>query len=181
MPYDPNLHHRRSIRLREYDYARAGAYFVTICVRDHACVLGRVGAGVMELSALGEIAAASWLWLEEHHPYVSLDAWVIMPNHLHGILVLDGAPQTAALSDQDKPYATDVAAKHKPLGRLIGAFKTTSTAAINRLRNTPGTPFWQRNYYEHVVRDDADLARIRAYVATNPLRWVEDRYYRAPC
>jgi REP element-mobilizing transposase RayT len=133
----------------------------------------------MTLSALGEIAATSWTWLEDHYPYVSLDVWVVMPNHLHGILVLDDTPTAALSTDTRQHQDTLEQAKRKPLGRLVGAFKTTSTARINRLRNTPGASFWQRNYYEHVVRSDADLARIRKYIVSNPFRWSQDQYYRA--
>jgi REP element-mobilizing transposase RayT len=101
-------------------------------------------------------------WLGRHHPYVDLDIWVIMPDHLHGIIVL--------LNDEDIPVSVP---KRKPLGRLVGAFKTVSTKALNQRWETPGVRFWQRNYYEHIVRDERDLARIRAYIAANPRRWLE--------
>jgi REP element-mobilizing transposase RayT len=152
MPYDRSKHHRRSIRLPEYDYASAGAYFVTICVQGGECVLGNVVAGEMQLNDRGRAAAESWAWLGDRYPYVSLDAWVVMPNHMHGIIVIsDGedAPRDARGEGGSRTAPTGTApsgaVKRKPLGRLVGAFKTVSTRRINELRDMPGTPFWQRN------------------------------------
>lgn len=121
--------------------------------------------GAIRLTDVGRIVARSWAWLGRHHPYVELDAWVIMPDHLHGILVL--------LDDDEVPVPV---VKRKPLGRLIGAFKTVSTKEINLLHGTPGARFWQRNYYEHVVRDEDALNRIRKYIITNSQRWSEERH-----
>jgi REP element-mobilizing transposase RayT len=165
--YNPEIHHRRSIRLKGYDYGQPGAYFVTLCVQDRVCVLGEIVRDAMTLSDWGRIAAQSWLWLEEQYPHVALDVWVVMPNHLHGIVIL--------LDDDAVIEARhDAPRRHKPLGQLIGAFKTTCTKRINQLRGTPGTKFWQRNYYEHIVRDARDMARIRQYIIDNPRRWKED-------
>ncbi len=179
MSYDPERHHRRSIRLRGYDYTQAGAYFVTLCARDRACLFGEVVNGDVRLSDAGRIVADAWEWLAVQYPYVALDAWVVMPNHLHGIIVMvdgddggRGGSRTAPTGDA--PSGT-VVVKRKPLGRLIGAFKTVSTKRINEIRGTPGATLWQRNYYEHVIRGDADLRRIRAYIADNPARWGRDR------
>lgn len=158
---------RRSLRLPEYDYSQSGAYFVTICVQGRECVLGEIQAGAVCLSPVGEIAANSWAWLEVGYPQISLDAWVVMPNHIHGIIALE--------TDGRGGSRTAPTAKPKPLGRLIGAFKTISTKGINALRRMPGLPFWQRGYYEHVIRDDASLNRIREYIANNPVRWELDR------
>ncbi|GIV59335.1 MAG: hypothetical protein KatS3mg043_0424 [Rhodothermaceae bacterium] len=201
MPYDPERHHRRSIRLRGYDYTRDGAYFVTLCVRDRVCLFGEVVNGAVRLSAAGRIVAEAWTWLAVQYPYVALDAWVVMPNHLHGIIVMGdgdglggggggsrtartgdaaGRPGDAAGRPGDAAGRPGDAAgrrgpvQRKPLGRLIGAFKTVSTKRINEIRGTPGAVLWQRNYYEHVIRDTADLRRIRAYIAANPARWGWD-------
>lgn len=170
-------HNRRSIRLRGYDYTRDGSYFVTLCVRNRAvCVrvravrvravreppvlFGTVADGEMRLNEYGREVAACWVWLEERHPYVHLDQWVVMPDHLHGIVVIEGG--------------SVVSTKRKPLGRLIGAFKNVSTRRINDMRSTPGAKLWQRGYYEHIVRDDGSLRRIREYIANNPSRWALD-------
>jgi REP element-mobilizing transposase RayT len=179
MPYDPQKHHRRSIRLQGYDYTRAGAYFVTLVTHDRACLFGNVVNGVMQLNPWGNIAAQTWEWLATQYPYVDLDAWVIMPNHVHGILVITNAPvgarRDALPGHHDAPGpgpSAPVPTRRKPLGQLIGAFKTVSAKHINLSRATPGLPVWQRNYYEHIIRDTVALARIRQYIANNPLKWA---------
>ncbi len=149
------LPQRRSIRLQGYDYRRAGAYYVTLCTAPREFLFGEVADCVMRLNAFGGMVDSAWRWLAEHHPYVDLDAYVIMPDHLHGILVLS---------------EPDPAIKSKPLGRLIGAFKTVSSKAINLARETPGAPVWQRDFYEHIIRNEADLNRIREYILHNPAR-----------
>ena len=168
--YNPPVHHRRSIRLQAYDYSWAGWYYVTVCTRNHECSLGKGWAKGVVLSNLGRIVERSWGWLGQHFPNIDLDEYVIMPNHLHGIVIINdtcrGGSRTAPTEIQSKP-----------LGRLIGAFKTISTKEINAALGRSGTPFWQRNYYEHVIRTDADLYRIRQYIADNPLQWTLDDGY----
>ena len=167
MNYDPKIHHRRSIRLKEYDYSSAGWYYVTVCTQERICRLGDISEGQIKLSEAGRIAERSWKWLGAHFTNVELDSYVIMPNHLHGIVIMNerrrGGSRTAPTEIQSKP-----------LGRLIGAFKTTSTKEINLVRGTPGKVFWQRGFYEHIVRNDADLDRIRTYIRDNPLQWALD-------
>ena len=149
MKYDPNKHHRRSIRLNGYDYSQAGAYFVTIVAYQRECLFGDVVDGKMMLNDFGNIVAETWQWLEKQYPYVGLETWVVMPNHFHGILVIrdDNSRGDSRIAPTTEPM------KRKPLGRLIGAFKTVSTKQINILRDTPGSPVWQRNYYERIIRD----------------------------
>ena len=164
------MKYRRSIRLQNYDYAQAGAYFVTICTQHRACVLGDVVDGQMQLSELGQIAAEGWQWLAQQYDEVQLDEWVIMPNHLHGILVLsDDDGRGGSRAAQGLP--------RKPLGQLVGAFKTVTTKRINALCSTPAALFWQRNYHEHVIRNELDLMRLREYVTNNPMQWVLDSLY----
>ncbi len=153
-----SLPNRRSIRLQGYDYAQAGAYFVTLCTVQKQCLIGSMETDGIHLTDAGRIAAESWEWLAAQYPYVELDAWVLMPNHLHGILLL----------------RDDVPGRRKPLGALIGAYKTASTKQINTLRDSPGEVVWQRNYYEHILRGEADLTRVRTYIEHNPARWAED-------
>jgi REP element-mobilizing transposase RayT len=350
MTYDPSRHHRRSIRLKGYDYSRPGAYFITIVAQDRACLFGKVVDGVMHLSEVGQIIAESWQWLAAQYDYVTLDAWVVMPNHIHGIIVItdqggddggrggdngggggnnggrggndvggggndggrggddgggggndggrggddggrggddvggggneggrggddggrggddvggggndggrggdDGgrggsrtaptanapttsnaptapdAPTANAPTTSNAPTAPDAPtvnaptapdaptvnaptapdaptvnaptanaptvnaptanaptvnapttnaptapAKRKTVGRLVGAFKTVSTKRINDQRGTPGAQVWQRDFYEHIIRDAAALARIRRYIVENPARWASD-------
>ena len=189
---DQRRYHRRSIRLKGYDYTRAGAYFVTLCTQDRACVFGSVANGEMRPNEYGREVAGCWLWLAERYPYVTLDEWVVMPNHVHGIIVITdgndraggsdggrGGSRTAPTGPRNAPTGSvgqpAVPMKRKPLGRLIGAFKTVSTKHVNEIRSTPGAKLWQRNYYDHVIRDDLSLRRIREYIANNPSRWALDR------
>lgn len=181
--YDPHKHHRRSIRLKDYDYSTAGCYFVTICVQGGQCLLGDIVDGEMILTEYGRIAQESWLWLAERHNYISLDEHVIMPNHMHGIVVyLDDDDDTGLGASRSAPThtQTDIAstiAARKPLGRLIGAFKTIFTKRINELRGTERTPFWQRNYWEHIIRNERALVAIREYIVYNPVRWEVDKLH----
>ena len=128
----------------------------------------------MHLSEAGRLAQAVWEDLPHHYPHVQIDVWVIMPNHMHGIVILAEAQAT----EDDMPV--DVGAGLKPaptrhgLPEILRAFKTFSARRINALHNTVGTPFWQRNYYEHIIRNEAALNRIRQYIADNPARWAED-------
>lgn len=201
MAGDQRRQHRRSIRLKGYDYTQAGAYFVTLCAQDRARVFGAVVGREMWPNEYGREVANCWLWLAERYPYVTLDGWVVMPNHVHGIIMItdhtdsdggrggsDGgrggsrtAPtglhdtSTGRPDDPDTRGSGIAAPQRKPLGRLIGAFKTVSTRRVNEIRSTPGAKLWQRNYYEHVIRDDPSLRRIRQYIANNPSRWELDR------
>jgi putative transposase len=156
----------RSIRLKGFDYAQAGAYFVTICTQDRVCLFGDVVDGAMILGTPGQIVLKAWCELPRHYPHVRLDAFVVMPNHVHVIIMLYDSVEAGL-----KPAATT---RHA-LPEVVRALKTFSSRRINAWRETPGISFWQRNYYEHVIRNDNDLDRIRGYIATNPPRWALDR------
>jgi len=186
MRFDPQRHHRHALRLPGYDYSQAGAYFVTLCTHNRECLFGEIANGQMRLNEAGRLVQDCWTWLAQQYPYVELDAWVIMPNHLHGVLVIRecrGGSRTAPTEDRHKPLiergplpsAPTAPTARKPLGRLIGAFRTVSTPRINALRGAPVLPVWQRNYYEHIIRDEEGLQRIREYIAHNPARWETDR------
>jgi putative transposase len=162
MAYDPKIDHRRSIRLRGYDYARPGWYFVTVCAQGKVHTFGEVVEGNMYRNTAGEIAATCWRLFETRYEHVKLDEWVVMPNHLHGIIRITegrGGSRTAPT---------------KSLGRLIGAFKTASTNRVNAECNTPDIRLWQRDYFEHIIRNDRELEIIREYIRTNPQRWATD-------
>ena len=173
MGYDPQKHHRRSTRLQGYDYSRVWAYFVTLCTQDRQCLFGEVVDGDMRLNDWGQIVADTWEWLATQYAHVELDGWIVMPNNVHGIIVIhnDGC-RGGSRTAPTRP------ATRKPLGRLIGAFKTVSTQRINELRGSPGMPVWQRNYYEHIIRSEESLSRIRQYILNNPARWAFDRENR---
>lgn len=170
MSYDPLRHHRRSIRLPEYDYSQGGAYFVTVCVQGRACSLGAVADGEMRLSECGEVVAHCWAALPSYFPTIVLDACVVMPNHVHGIIFL--SEQISA------PEATTPHADRPSLGSVVGAFKSLSTRQINAQQGLGGT-FWQRNYYEHIVRNERSLLRLQTYITENPARWEADQLHPA--
>ncbi|MDP9311308.1 MAG: hypothetical protein M3R24_10545 [Chloroflexota bacterium] len=280
MKYDPERHHRRSIRLRGYDYSQAGAYFVTLCVQSREWLLGDVVDGRVVLSEAGAIVWRVWEELPRRFPMVELDAFVVMPNHVHGVIVIDGmpaqvvagaassartgsegipgsagtggtdkhwvmgpdglvdvgAPLAAPLRNASQPRApqhnasqprapegstlqppasqpegprphvfpahkeqleTDgippptpsliicqpqaIAAAASPtLGEIMRAFKSISAIQINRVLGRSGQPFWQRDYFERIVRHEKELDRIRTYIDQNPLRWQQDREQLPP-
>jgi REP element-mobilizing transposase RayT len=160
------LPERKIIRLKNYDYSSAGGYFVTICTQNRKCLFGKIRAGQMMLNDIGQMICEKWEWLAKQYDYVELDEWVIMPNHMHGIIVITnrrGGSRTAPKK------------KRKPLGRLIGAFKTVTTKQINQIQATPGKKLWQRSYYEHVIRNENELDLVRKYIVDNPLQWESDR------
>ena len=165
---------RRSLRLKDYDYSQAGAYFMTLCVKDRKCLLGSVADGEITFSQYGLITAEFWEWLSSAYPHISLDEWTIMPNHLHGIIIISNPCRGGSRAAPTRAVPTSEI-KIKPLGQIIGAFKTISSKQINIHRQTPGAPFWQRGFYEHIIRDEKSLERIREYIVTNPLRWQLDR------
>ncbi len=158
MRYDPDKHHRQSIRLRHYDYSQAGAYFVTICVQDRQTLFGSVVDNEMCLNANGLLAQSAWCQLAERFPDIVLDEFVLMPNHLHGILFLP-----SRRFPNDKIFT---------LGESVRAFKAVITRIIRQ--NGQSDFAWQRNYFEHIVRDEQDLFRIRQYIANNPATWADD-------
>ena len=174
--YDPKKHHRRSIRLPHYDYSQAGYYFVTICCHQRECLFGEIVDGAMQLNQYGKTVAESYQWLAQRYPYLVLDEWIVMPNHFHAIMVLTNPPRRGS---SRTALTSDIAptVKRKSLGRLIGAFKTVSTKQINIIRNTSGSKAWQRNYYEHIIRNEKALNNIRQYIINNPLSWQKDQLH----
>jgi len=181
MPYDPHKHHRRSIRLKGYDYGREGAYFVTVCVKGGQCLLGEIVDGEMMLNEYGRILEACWHDLVNHYAHVVLDAFVIMPNHFHFIIVfvepLVGAglrPAPTQINENDSHLAPT---KQHGLPEIVRAIKSFSARRINKCRDATGTPFWQRNYYEHIIRNEHALNAIREYIDNNPLVWEQDKLH----
>ncbi len=172
MPFDPAKHHRRSIRLKGYDYTQTGAYFVTICTQNRECLFGEIVDGFMRLNGLGAVVRACWHDLPHHYARVKLDAFVVMPNHVHGIIVL--THKTVGAGFKSAPTIT-MTVKNHGLPEIVRAFKTFSSRRVNEIRNTPGTPVWQRNYYETIIRNEESLNHIRKYITNNPLRWATDR------
>ncbi|MFO8011067.1 MAG: transposase [Dehalococcoidia bacterium] len=214
MKYTQDIHHRRSVRLKGYDYSRHGWYFITICTHDRLPILGEivgegskpvpdtrdetvVGAGSkparvidtpeMVLNENGEIVEQTWFDLVNHVPNIRLHEFVVMPNHIHGIIETVGDETSI---DQDVVSGTGLkraglepaptggmVRKRASIPEIVRQLKTFSARRINRLKNTTGAPVWQRNYYEHIIRDGKSYRRILEYIRTNPLRWRDDEYY----
>lgn len=190
---------RHSIRLPCYDYTRSGAYFITIVTHARECLFGEVADGKVRLNEHGSIVRAAWDDLPNHYGYVVLDAFVVMPNHIHGIIVLTDdddvivgaglkpAP-TPVMTQYDrgihyidnngraglKPAPTPKIRRHG-LPEIVRAFKTFSARHINELHRIFGLSVWQRNYWEHIIRDGNEMDRIRHYIEINPVRWEKDR------
>jgi putative transposase len=176
MTYEPERHHRRSIRLQGYDYAQAGAYFVTICVHDRACLLGEIVDGEMRMNDAGCMVHGVWDDVPNYYAGVELDAFVVMPNHVHGIVVVVGAgPRACPNMGQPQGVAPTLS-----LPDVVHRFKTLTTRRYVYGVKQHGWPLfpgrvWQRNYYEHIIRNDESLNRVREYIANNPVQWELDR------
>jgi REP element-mobilizing transposase RayT len=206
MKYDPQKHHRKSIRLKGYDYTRAGVYFITLVAYQRECLFGNIVNGDMQLSTMGGIADKHWRAIPEHFRQVELGAYVVMPNHVHGIIILhDGRgtvlvpkgngenrnsegvslPQgeistqgemNLAQGEMTSRTGEMTSPLRKPtLGQIVAYYKYQSTKAMNALANTGTiTKFWQRNYYEHIIRNDAEHNRINLYIESNVANWAMD-------
>lgn len=167
---------RRSFRLQGFDYSKEGAYFVTVCTQNRERLFGDVMDGVMHLNDAGRLVQTVWDELPARCPGAYLDAFVVMPNHIHGIIIV-GAPLVGAQKGTDDGATTRVA---PTVGSIVGAFKSiTTNEYIRGVITGFRLPFlgrlWQRNYYEHVIRSEESLNCIRDYIATNPFRWELDR------
>jgi len=190
MEYRPNEHNRRSIRLPGYDYSQAGAYFVTICIQDQKFLLGETIGSKMQLNDAGRMIKTIWAGLPNRFPFAETDQFIVMPNHIHGIIILTedymgehrGGEHKGGGEHKVRPYGEGQPRGTLPdtIGRIIQAFKSITTSEyIVGVRQNSWTPFqgrlWYRNYYEHVIRDENELNRIREYIIYNPANWPEDR------
>ena len=184
MKFDPQKHHRRSIRLKEYDYSQQGWYFITLCTKDRKRLFGKVVDSNIKLNEWGKIAEKEWLKTAEIRKNIIIDRYIIMPNHLHGIIgIVDGE---AGYSKGTMHRAPTVLAPPKEqfgkpttnsIPTIIRSYKAVITKTINSRRNTPGSPVWQKNYYERVIRNEPEINRIRKYIIENPAKWQDDKYY----
>jgi putative transposase len=173
---------RKSIRLKGYDYTQAGAYFITICTKDRRNRFGTVREGIMQMSSVGRIVQKCWNLLPVHFPNVQVDAFMVMPNHVHGIVViLDDPPDFKSLSrgggvHLNTPtggYYSHISPRSGSLSVIIRTFKAAVTTWCWRNGHTAFA--WQRGYYDHIIRNERSLARIREYIVSNPTRWEYDR------
>ncbi len=163
MNYDPERHHRHSIRLPGYDYAGAGVIFVTVCTHQRENLFAEIIAESMVRNSVGNIVNTTWQDLPKRFPGLILDAFVVMPNHIHGILIFPDQPINSA------PPFPPAALRH-----VLRAFKSISAVASNRFLERHEWPLWQRNYYEHIVRNESVLDKARSYIDNNPKNWHRD-------
>lgn len=193
--YNPNIHHRRSIRLKGYDYSQAGLYFITICVKDMECLFGKIENNEMILNDAGKMLNKWWKKIPEKFPDIELDVYQIMPNHFHAIVFNTGIgvganPCVRAISDNENDLyinldaPTPILGEHmgSPLHGIVQWFKTMSTNEYIRGVKTLGwNPFngklLQRNYYEHIIRNEKSYQTIADYIVNNPAKWEDDKFY----
>ena len=201
-----NFPQRRAMRLRDYDYSQSGAYFVTICAQHRKCLFGAITDGKMRLNEIGQIVVECWNHTRQHFPSVGLGESVIMPNHFHGIISwgitetrIPHPPENINTRRSEVSSSVDVNPTNRrgevsssvnvnptnrrgevsspTLGKIVAYFKYQSTKYINQHHNTPGTRVWQRNYHDHIIRDDPDLQRLRQYIQDNPMKWELDQLH----
>jgi putative transposase len=160
---------RKSIRLKDFDYSSPGEYFVTICTHNHNCIFGEIINEEMQFNKIGKIVAGCWKEIPEHFSNVELDEYVVMPNHVHGIIILNETVGVEYIQPLQKTYQHVIP---KSLGSIVRSFKA---AVTRQCRKTGNQDFhWQRGYYEHIIRNDKDLNNTRDYILNNPIKWWSD-------
>lgn len=167
MPFNPDIHHRRSVRLTDAHY-RDGCYFITICTAQKLPLFGEIRSNICVLSPIGHIIEECWLQIPDHQPFVQLDAFVVMPNHLHAVLFIE---QQNTLRESQRQFGTSQAGL---LSNIVATFKAAVTRTVNREIGEPGGKIWQRGYFERIVRNSEAYHRIRAYILQNPENWDTD-------
>ncbi len=213
--YNPNIHHRRSIRLKGYDYSQEGLYFVTICVQNRKYLFGHIVNKKMILNDAGQMVQSEWVKLPQRFQNIQLHEYIVMPNHFHAILEIVGATLVVA-SDMGQPQGiaptispstdaptdaptiprtdasgitptisppTDVPTDAPTVGDMIGAFKSITTVEyIRGVKSKNWQPFdrrlWQRNYWEHIIRNEKSYKNISQYIINNPIKWDDDKFYK---
>jgi REP element-mobilizing transposase RayT len=185
--YTSGIHQRHSLRLPGFDYSSVAAYFVTICVDANQCLLGEIENNIMVKNTFGNIVENTWHDLPSHTKNIRLDEFIVMPNHIHGIIfIIENEANLINGENFEKIFPIKefdeltspvpiIQRRKMILSKLIGRLKMVSAKQINQIRNTPQTSFWKRNYYDHIIRDHSDLNRCREYIINNPQKWAEDR------
>ena len=162
MKYNPDIHHRRSIRIPGYDYSQPGAYFVTICIWQRECLLGEIQEGNILLNRYGEVVNFNSFNLSRVYPHIELDDFIIMPNHIHGIIIIKEPKKNPSLSE------------------IVRCFKIFSARRINQLRSVSEIPVWQRGYYENIIHNETTFSQIQQYIINNPYNWETDEMHPSP-
>ncbi len=186
MIFNPERHRRRSTRLRGYDYSRSGAYYVTICTWNRECIFGEIIADMMVLNEIGIIVDEEWRKSSLIRKEIELDDYVIMPNHLHGIVMIANKSNVGAFGERphcgrfhgeniEDGSRSGLRLKSKSLGSFMSGFQSSVTRRVTKIRQTPGGHVWQRNYYDHVIRNNEEFNRIKTYIRNNPAKWRTDR------
>jgi REP element-mobilizing transposase RayT len=167
-----HIKNRKSIRLKEYDYSLPNWYYVTINTFMNECLFGEIENGYISLNEFGMIAQEEWFKTKQIRKNVDLDYYQIMPNHIHGIIIIDYQIRKGEL--QFAPTNKFISPSNS-VGAIIRGFKSAVTTRINSIKQTKRKPFWQRNYFEHIIRTEKDLEKIRKYIINNPLKWYLDK------
>jgi len=165
-------HQRKSIRLKEYNYSQPGEYFVTICTQGHKYTFGKIVDGEMHLNERGNVVKECWKKIPEHFPNAVLDEYIIMPNHIHGILVLNEQVGTRHAVSLPERFRKPVPGS---LSTIVRSFKSAVTKRINEMHLTGDTQFWQPRYYDRIIRNEKELQKIRDYIANNVITWAFDK------
>lgn len=173
--FNPKIHHRKSIRLREYDYTNPNWYYVTVCTYKRENIFGKVEKDKMVLNEYGKIVEECWKAIPNHFEHVSLDYFVIMPNHIHGIIIIERRDTACCVPTMEDRKFREM--NPGSLSVIVRSFKSAVTKGTNELRKDKSAPIWQKNYYEHIIRNEMDLFYIRRYIELNPLKWELDEYY----
>ena len=179
--YNPDIHHRRSIRLKGYDYSQAGLYFITICTQNQSCLFGEIKNGEMVLNDAGKMVEHQWQELICRFDNIKLHEFIVLPNHFHGIVELVGVPLVGT-QNVGQPQMGQPQGIAPTVGNVVGAFKSLSTNEyIRNVKQNNWRTFdnklWQRNYYEHIIRDEKSYYQILEYIQNNALKWQDDKYY----
>ncbi len=192
MNYNAPKSNRKSIRLKEYDYSFPGWYYVTICTYNRTNLFGRAIHGKIVLNNLGTKVEEEWLKTKQIRANVDLDYYVIMPNHLHGLIIIEQSVENVTIKGRGElnsptnnnpghiqyaPTNYKLKSQSQTLGAIVRGFKSSVTKNLRELSGDAELRIWQRNYYEHVVRNELDLHNIRQYIQNNPLKWELDEYY----
>jgi REP element-mobilizing transposase RayT len=167
-----NYRNRQSIRLKGFDYSCDGAYFLTICVQNRECLFGEIQKENMILNDYGKIVREIWEDLPTTIVDIDLDEYIIMPNHFHAIIIIDKSVKSTGFYESLN-ISHEKDRRKMILPKVVGKFKMLTAKAINQMRGTEGK-FWQRNYYEIIIRSEEDLHRIREYIINNPMEWDRD-------
>ena len=170
---------RKSLRLKRYNYSQAGAYFITICTHDRQCLFGNISDRQMSLNKMGKIVEKEWTKTALLRSNVQLDFFVIMPNHVHGIAIINKIRDCRKVSMGKAPYDSEhqFQSPSQTIGAIVRGFKSAVTRRINELKSRPDTKLWQRNYWERVIRNEAELYHIREYIQNNPVSWELDKLH----